>query len=171
MGVGRGRGRGLVGSDSDMGVAEGRGGLDSIRFDLIRRCINATLSLHSLSLSLPSRPSCALSLPALTLIERGRRARPQQAEGETRPDEADGGGKGKKTRRGRRRLQTGPTHPVNPSPGSSRSPTDVRATGVARWTGPSRGAWAGPAAPSRVGACGTGPTALGLARLLPVVRE
>jgi hypothetical protein len=40
----------------------------------------------------------------------------------------------------------------------------VRATGVARWTGPSRGAWAGPAAPSRVGACGTGPTALGLAR-------
>jgi hypothetical protein len=47
-----GKGMAMLGSDSDMGVAEGRGGLDSIRFDLIRRCINATLSLHSLSLAL-----------------------------------------------------------------------------------------------------------------------
>ena len=60
--------------------------------------------------------------------------------------------------------------------GSSRSLTDVRATDAGQGVGLVGGAWAGPAAlcclPARllVGACGTGPTALGLARLLPVVR-
>jgi len=44
-----GKGVEMLGSDSDMGVAEG----SMPRFDSIRRCINATLSLHlSLSLSL-----------------------------------------------------------------------------------------------------------------------
>jgi len=42
-----GKGVEMLGSDSDMGVAEG----SMPRFDSIRRCINATLSLH-LSLSL-----------------------------------------------------------------------------------------------------------------------
>ena len=52
----------------------------------------------------------------------------------------------------------------------------MRATDAGQGVGLVGGAWAGPAAlcclPARllVGACGTGPTALGLARLLPVVR-
>jgi len=62
-----GKGMAMLGSDSDMGVAEGRGGLDSIRFDLIRfdSTVYQRYSFSSLSLSLSLHVPRVLSLSQL----------------------------------------------------------------------------------------------------------